>query len=68
MGQLGSVYKQPETGEDSPDTAGGCQVSRRGYKGGARGIGRGEMCDRMIGRLNDAKHRVYINNNQNECC
>ncbi len=43
MGQLGSVYKQPKTGEDGPDTAGGCQVSRRGHNGGARGIGRGEQ-------------------------
>jgi hypothetical protein len=34
---MGSVYKQPETGEDNPDTAGGCQVSRRGHKGGAKG-------------------------------
>jgi hypothetical protein len=34
---MGSVYKQPETGEDGPDTAGGCQVSRRGHKGGAKG-------------------------------
>ncbi len=25
VGQLGSVYKQPETGEEGPDTAGGCQ-------------------------------------------
>ncbi len=37
MGQMGSVYKQPETGEDDPDTAGGCQVSRRGHKGGVKG-------------------------------
>jgi hypothetical protein len=37
VGQLGSVYKQPETGEDGPDTAGGCQVSRRGHNGGAKG-------------------------------
>ncbi len=37
MGQLGSVSKQPETGEDGPDTAGGCQVSRRGHNGGAKG-------------------------------
>ena len=42
MGQLGSVYKQPETGEDGPDTAGGCQVSRRGHKGGAKGNQQGE--------------------------
>ncbi len=35
-GQMGSVYKQPETGEDGPDTAGGCQVSRRGHKGGSQ--------------------------------
>ncbi len=34
---MGSVYKQPETGEDDPVTAGGCQVSRRGHKGGAKG-------------------------------
>jgi hypothetical protein len=25
-------------------------------------------CNRMTGRLNDAKHRVYNNNNQNEYC
>ncbi len=43
MGQLGSVYKQPETGEDGPDTAGGCQVSRRGHKGGQRGINKGKQ-------------------------
>ncbi len=41
MGQLGSVYKQPETGEDGPDTAGGCQVSTRGLNGGARGLAEG---------------------------
>jgi hypothetical protein len=34
---MGSVYQQPETGEDDPVTAGGCQVSRRGHKGGAKG-------------------------------
>jgi hypothetical protein len=34
---MGSVYKQPETGEDDPVTAGGCQVSGRGHKGGAKG-------------------------------
>ncbi len=34
---MGSVYKQPETGEDDPVTAGGCQVNRRGHKGGAKG-------------------------------
>jgi hypothetical protein len=34
---MGSVYKQPETAEDGPDTAGGCQVSRRGHNGGAKG-------------------------------
>ncbi len=34
---MGSVYKQPETGEDDPDTAGGCQVSGREHKGGVRG-------------------------------
>ncbi len=34
---MGSVYKQPETGEDGPDTAGGCQVSRREHNGGAKG-------------------------------
>jgi hypothetical protein len=34
---MGSVYKQPETGEDGPDTAGGCQVSRRGQRGVSKG-------------------------------
>ena len=34
---MGSVYQQPETWEDGPDTAGGCQVSRRGHNGGAKG-------------------------------
>jgi hypothetical protein len=34
---MGSVYKQPKTGEDGPDTARGCQVSRRGHNGGAKG-------------------------------
>jgi hypothetical protein len=34
---MGSVYKQPETGEDDHVTAGGCQVSRRGHRGGAKG-------------------------------
>ncbi len=33
MGQIGSVYKQPETEVDIPVTAGGCQVSKRGHKG-----------------------------------
>ena len=37
MGQIGSVYKQPETGEDNPVTAGGCQVSGNGAQRGARG-------------------------------
>ncbi len=36
-GKGGSVYKQPETGEDGPDTAGGCQVSRRGHNRGRKG-------------------------------
>jgi hypothetical protein len=40
---MGSVYKQPETGEDGPDTAGGCQVSRRGHKEGQRGTSKGEQ-------------------------
>ncbi len=35
-GELGEGW-QPETGEDDPVTAGGCQVSRRGHKGGAKG-------------------------------
>ncbi len=39
---MGSVYKQPETGEDDQDTAGGCQVSRRGHKGGEGGTSKGE--------------------------
>ncbi len=34
---MGSVYKQPETEVDDPVTAGGCQVSKRGHKGGAKG-------------------------------
>jgi hypothetical protein len=41
---MGSVYKQPETGEDGPDTAGGCQVSRRGHKGGQRGVKKQGEC------------------------
>ncbi len=52
MGQLGSVYKQPETGEDGPDTAGGCQVSRRGHNGGARGLAEGSKAGGM--------RRVYM--------
>ncbi len=43
MGQLGSVYKQPETGEDGPDTAGGCPLSRKGHNGGAKGNQKGEQ-------------------------
>jgi hypothetical protein len=67
-----------------PVTAGVCQVSRRGHKGGAKGgtsKGRekqGELrlvymslyrtCNGMIERLNDITYRVHNNNNQNECC
>ncbi len=82
MGQLGSVYKQPETGEDGPDTAGGCQVSRRGHNGGQRGTSKGGKArgnapciyvnvlymQRNDWKLNDTSYRVYDNNNQNECC
>ncbi len=78
MGQLGSVYKQPETGENGPDTAGGCQVSRRGHNGGAKGSkARGNApciyinvlyVQRNDWKLNDASYCVYKNNNQNECC
>ncbi len=56
MGQLGSVYKQPETGEDGPDTAGGCQVSRGGLARGSKARGMRHvymqmycMCNGMIG-------------------
>ncbi len=79
MGQLGSVYKQPETGEDGPDTAGGCQVSRRGHKGelAKGGKTRGNApciyvnvlyVQRNEWKLNDTSYHVYNNNNQNECC
>ncbi len=83
MGQTGSVYKQPETGEDYPDSAGGCQVSRRGYKGEAKGNQQGGIKARGIApricvnvlyvqrndwKLNNVDYRVYNNNNQNECC
>ena len=77
MGQLGSVYKQPETGEDGPDTAGGCQVSRRGAKGSKGEQSKGNApciyvnvlyVQRNDWKLNDASYRVYDNNNQNECC
>jgi hypothetical protein len=72
-GQLGSVYKQPETGEDGPDTAGGCQVSRKGHNGGAKGNAPCIYINVMYVQwndweLNDASYRVYDNNNQNECC
>ncbi len=43
---MGSVYKQPDKREDSSVTAGGRQVSEKGYKGeggevatGAKGVG-----------------------------
>ncbi len=49
---MGSVYKQPETGEDSPDTAGGCQVSRRGHKGEQRGVGKGSEKARGMRHVN----------------
>ncbi len=80
---MGSVYKQPEIGEDGPNTAGGCQVSRRGHKGGSRGNQQRGAKTRGIApcicvnvlyvqrnewKLNDASYRVYNNNNQNECC
>ncbi len=39
---MGSVYKQPETEVAIPVTAGGCQVSRRGHEGGAKGSQQGE--------------------------
>ncbi len=37
MGQIGSVYKQPETEVAIPVTAGGCQVSKGGHKGETKG-------------------------------
>ncbi len=37
MEQTGSVYKQPEREVDIPITTGGCQVSRREYKGNTKG-------------------------------
>jgi hypothetical protein len=45
---MGSVYKQPETEVDDPVTAGGCQVSRRGHKEGAKGSQQGERKARGI--------------------
>ncbi len=36
MGQIGSVYKQPETEVDDPVTTRGCQVSGKGHKGEQR--------------------------------
>ncbi len=44
---MGSVYKQPETGEDGPDTAGGCQVSRRGHNGGKGELTKGSKARGM---------------------
>jgi hypothetical protein len=66
-----------------PVTAGGCQLSERGHKGGAKGNQQGEkkqgelghvymqlycMCEGMIECLNDISYRVHNNNNRNECC
>ncbi len=80
MGQIGSVYKQPETEVD--DSGHSWRVpskwkgTQRGGKGesvrGARGVA---PCiyitvlyvQRMIERLKNASCRVH-NNNQNECC
>jgi hypothetical protein len=40
---MGSVYKQPETEvDDSLSQLGGCQVSRRGYKGETKRSQQGE--------------------------
>jgi hypothetical protein len=39
VGQIGSVYKQPETEEDDSVTAGGRQVSERGAMGSKGGKG-----------------------------
>jgi hypothetical protein len=79
-GQIGSVYKQPETEVD--DSCHSWRVpskwkgTQRGGKGeparGARGVA---PCiyvtvlyvQRMIERLKNASYRVH-NNNQNECC
>jgi hypothetical protein len=54
---MGSVYKQPETGEDGPDTAGGCQVSRRGHKGGTNGSQQGSEKARGIA---PCKHVIVL--------
>ncbi len=80
MGQIGSVYKQPETEVDDschrwrvPSKWKGTQREGKGELArGARGFA---PCiyvtvlsvPRMIERLNDANYRVH-NNNQNECC
>ncbi len=41
VSQGGPVYHQPGSEVDIPITTGGCQVSRRVYKGSERGIEKG---------------------------
>ncbi len=59
VGQGGSVFHQPGSEVDIPVTAGGCQVSRRVYKGserrlekGARGISKGKKRARGLRHVN----------------
>ncbi len=53
-GQIGSVYKQPEKREDDSCHSWRAQVSGKGYKGGKRGIARGNW------ERNKESHAVYI--------
>jgi hypothetical protein len=59
----GSVYHQPQPGTevDIPVTAGGCQVSRRVYKGSERGIEKGARGISKGKRRARGLHHVYCN-------
>jgi hypothetical protein len=56
---MGSVYKQPDKREDSSVTAGGRQVSKREYKGGRKGMAKGQE---GLGKKERKSHSVYICN------
>jgi hypothetical protein len=81
VGQIGSVYKQPETEVDDSCHSWGVPSKWKGTQRGSKGESVGDqgelrhvymqlycMCQRMIERLNDASKRVHNNNNRNECC
>jgi hypothetical protein len=58
VGQIGSVYKQPEKREDDPVTAGGRQVSGIGVQRGVKREQQGEQGEAEKRAKNP--RRVYV--------